>query len=131
MATVRVHDRADEFRIELVGWFSGDSVAEINEAWKKALKETGPRQFTVDISELSGYDAAGRLLLHDMHKHGTQIAAGTPQSLVFLSEISAPVRRGPALVREAVPRTKANAKPSTTSAEPAAPVVLRARASGE
>jgi hypothetical protein len=100
VATVKVYDRAGEFRIEIVGKFAGDSVHEVRTAWKNALRETGPRRFTVDISRLSGYDAAGRKLLHDMYRHGTQIAAATPLSLVFLSEISTPLGRGPAAVHE-------------------------------
>ncbi len=52
MGTVKVHDRADEFRIEIVGRFAGESVHEIAVAWKKALRG-GWRRFTVDISRLS------------------------------------------------------------------------------
>jgi hypothetical protein len=100
VATVKIYDRAGEFRIEIVGKFAGEPVHEIRTAWKNALRETGPRRFTVDISRLSGYDAAGRKLLHDMYRHGTQIAAATPLSLVFLNEISTPLGRGPAAVHE-------------------------------
>lgn len=95
VATVKVYDRADEFRIEIAGRFAGDRVGDIAQTWKNALLETGPRRFIVDISRLTAYDAAGRQLLEEMYRHGTQIAAGTPLSLVFLSEISAPPRRGP------------------------------------
>lgn len=100
MSTIKIYDGADEFRIEIVGRFQADSVAEVARMWKEALGETRPRRCIVDISRISGYDAAGCKLLRDMYHHGTQIAAGTPLSLVFLSEISTPRRRGPALVRE-------------------------------
>jgi anti-anti-sigma regulatory factor len=100
VATVKVHDRAGEFRIEIVGRLAGECVHEIRTTWKNVLREAGTRRFTVDISRLSSYDSAGRKLLHDMYRHGTQIAAGTPLSLVFLSEISTPVGRGPAVVHE-------------------------------
>lgn len=101
MATVKVYDRADEFRIQIAGRFAGECVEDIASTWKNALVEGGLRRFTVDISRLTSYDSAGRKLLSEMHQHGTQIAAGTPLSLVFLNEISAPLRRGPTLVREA------------------------------
>jgi hypothetical protein len=101
MGTVKIYDRANEFRIEIAGRFLGDSVTDVSTAWQNALLETYPRTFTVDISRLSGYDTAGRKLLHEMYNHGTQFAAGTPQSLVFLNEISVAPRNGPTLVRGA------------------------------
>lgn len=97
--TVKIHDRADEFRIELIGKFSGDVVDEIASSWKAALADTLPRKCTVDISRLSGYDATGRKLLREMYQHGTQFAAGNPVALAFLNEISTQERKGPALVR--------------------------------
>ncbi|MBV8551757.1 MAG: hypothetical protein JOY54_10680 [Acidobacteriaceae bacterium] len=98
--TVKIHDRADEFRIELNGRFSGDVVDDVASAWKDALADVTARRLTVDISRLTGYDAAGRKLLRDMCQHGTQIAAGNPVALSFLHEISAPERRGPVLVQK-------------------------------
>lgn len=119
MPTIKVFDRADEFRIQIVGRLEGQSVTDASRAWCSEMKSPAPRRCTVDISRLSGYDAAGLKLLREMHHHGTQIAAGTPLSLVFLNEISAPRRRGPALVREQ-PRKR----------EPS-PVPLFLRAAGE
>jgi hypothetical protein len=54
----------------------------------------------VDITQLLGYDFQGRSLLQDMHRYGTQIAAASAQSLIFLHEISGPAKPGPALVRK-------------------------------
>jgi ABC-type transporter Mla MlaB component len=103
MPIVKLHDRADEFRIEIAGRLQGEAVERSGQAWRGALQETPARRCIVDISRLSGYDAAGLKLLRDMYQHGTQIAASTPESLVLLSEIAAPRRRGPALVREKPP----------------------------
>jgi ABC-type transporter Mla MlaB component len=103
MPIVKLHDRADEFRIEIAGRLQAEAVERIGRAWRSALQETPPRRCIVDISRLSGYDAAGLKLLRDMYQHGTQIAASTPGSLVLLGEIAAPRRRGPALVREKPP----------------------------
>ncbi len=94
--TFAVHDRADEFRIELIGKFSGEIVEAVASSWKNALADTLVRRLMVDISRLSGYDHAGRRLLHQMYQHGTQFAAGNPVALAFLNEISIPERRGPA-----------------------------------
>jgi hypothetical protein len=96
------HDGADEFRIEIVGNFAGACVHEVEWRWRLALSESSPRRITVDISRLAAYENAGRKLLRYMYAHGTNIAAANPDSLIFLGEISATPRRGPALVREAV-----------------------------
>jgi ABC-type transporter Mla MlaB component len=116
--TIKIYDRANEFRIEVGGRFQNDAVHEVARAWHSAMRGPATRNCTVDISHLTGYDAAGLKLLREMHHHGTQIAAGTPLSLVFLSEISAPRRRGPALVRE---------RPSNRETSAA----VRVRAAGE
>ena len=110
MSTFNIYDRANEFRIEIIGRFMGQSVDEVAATWKRVLQEFMPRSVTIDISRLRGYDSAGRKLLCDMYQHGTQFAASTPDSLGFLSEISKPLRRGPLLVHEfgaptSVPKT--------------------------
>jgi hypothetical protein len=101
VATIKIYDRANEFRIEIVGRFAKEGVAEVSDAWKAAQLGTVTRKFTVDITRLTSYDSAGCTLLRQMYRHGTQFAAGTPLSLVFLNELSAPLRHGPALVQEA------------------------------
>jgi hypothetical protein len=88
---------ADEFRIGITGRFAGPGVKNIETAWKNALRVTAPLRYTVDISRMSGYDTAGRELLCEMYRHGTQFAAGTPSSLDFLAEISKALRRAPAM----------------------------------
>ena len=95
MPGFEISDGADEFRIELIGKFTGERVAQVEQAWKTALSVPTPRRYTIDISRMSGFDGAGRKLLATMYRHGTQFAAGTPQALVLLGEISAVPRRGP------------------------------------
>lgn len=121
VATIKIHDRADEFRIEIAGRFAGDVIDEVAAYWRTALQAASPRRFTVDISRLSGYDTPGCKLLAKMYRHGAQIAAATPLSLVFLNEISTPTRRHPALVRTMTPAdvkrggsSKADTKQSRT-----------------
>ena len=98
MRNIRIIDQAGQFRIEIEGRFAGDSVVEAESCWKNALREGSSRSFTVDISQLSGYDAAGSRLLREMHRHGTLMAARNPRALAFLSEISAPEETGPTLI---------------------------------
>lgn len=99
MVNINIRDKADEFRVEVAGRFAGDVVDDVLYLWKTVLVENS-RRFTIDISQLTGYDYAGCTLLRDMHSHGAHISASTPISLIFLSEISGPRKLGPALVRK-------------------------------
>jgi ABC-type transporter Mla MlaB component len=101
VVSITLRDNADEFRVEIAGRFAGTVVDDVLYMWKSVLKEGDSRRFTIDITQLSGYDYAGCSLLTDMQKHGTHISAGSALSLVFLNEISSPMRKlGPALVRK-------------------------------
>lgn len=102
MPVIRTQDRAQEFRITIEGRLAGESVANVAAIWSNALSQSLFRGITVDISLLTGYDNSGRKLLRDMHLHGTRFAAGTPQSLVYLGEITAPRHRGFAVIPEPV-----------------------------
>jgi hypothetical protein len=88
VATLKFYDLADEFRIEIVGRLAGDGVEEVRRAWEQALTNTAPRRVSIDITRLSGYESLGRKLLAEMYRHGTEFAARTPSSLVFLNEIA-------------------------------------------
>jgi hypothetical protein len=117
MAILKIHDGADEYRIEIAGNFTDNSVNEVDRNWRKALAENLQRRITVDISYLSNYDQSACKLLRKMHRHGTVIAAATPRSLIFLQEITAPPRRGPLLVRQATGvQQEANSLPKSRTA---------------
>lgn len=101
MATIKIYDRADEFRFEILGKFAGGCVKDVASQWTADVPESFHRKFTVDISGMTGYDYAGKNLLRDMHRHGIQFACGTPQSLIFLEEISVTLRQsGVTLIRD-------------------------------
>jgi hypothetical protein len=106
MATIRILDRSDSFRVTISGQFAGECVGDVASIWKHALSHSLSRRFKVDISGLAGYDTAGYKLLRDMYHHGTLFAAGTPLSLVFLNEISGPLRRRAASASEPNPQSK-------------------------
>jgi hypothetical protein len=118
VAGFKIRDGADEFRIEIVGMFANSAVREVEAAWKAALTVTAPRRHMVNISRMTGYDALGGRLLSMMYRHGMQFAAGTPESLVFLSEIAGPPRRGPVAVSN--PKTAVK----ETQVAPLAPLSL-------
>lgn len=128
MATIKTHDKADEFRVEIAGRFAGGLIDEVAAYWSAALHETSRRKFTVDISRLTGYDHPGCKLLAKMYRHGAQFAAATPLSLVFLAEISLPQRRSPALVRTMTP---ADVKRAGVTKGETKPARARSAAAGE
>jgi hypothetical protein len=115
VATFKIFDRADEFRIEIVGRFAGEGIEEVRRSWQQALAETDRRRLSVDISRLSGYDMSGRKLLAEMYRHGTEFAARTASSLVFLNEISNTPRATGTLITVPAP------KPQNRPAEPPLP----------
>jgi hypothetical protein len=86
--TLNIFDHAEEFRIEIAGRFSDSLVSNASEAWHSALSTNTPRRISVDITQMSGYDRAGYMLLREIYSHGSHIVAGTPHSLLFLSQIS-------------------------------------------
>jgi hypothetical protein len=102
LVSINIRDNGGEFRIEIAGSLTGSVVEDVLFAWSAAMHDNASRRIVVDITQLLGYDFQGRSLLQDMHRHGTQIAAASAQSLIFLSEISGPAKLGPALVRKAV-----------------------------
>lgn len=101
MVSIKLRDNADEFRVEVIGRFADTVVDDVLYLWKSVVKSGNSRRFTIDITQLTGYDYAGYSLLMDMQKYGVHISAGSALSLVFLNEISSPRRKlGPTLVRK-------------------------------
>lgn len=101
MVSITLRDNADEFRVQIAGRFAGDVVDDVLYLWKSVVKGGNSRRFTIDITQLTGYDYAGCSLLTDMQTYGVHISACSALSLVFLSEISSPGRKPrPTLVRK-------------------------------
>ena len=86
--TVTIFDHAEEFRIEISGHFSGPAVSSAASAWQSALSVNTPRRISVDITRMASYNRAGWLLLREIYSHGTHMAAGNPQALLHLTNIS-------------------------------------------
>lgn len=127
MAKLHVTDEAHLFRIVIEGRFAGEPVERVRQCWNTVMTEGSMRRFTVDISQLTGYDHAGCRLLREMYNHGCYLSARTPRALVFLNEVAGPELTGPTLIYKAP-------EPEPKRREPAAETVrpkTRAAASGE
>lgn len=90
MGTLDIRDGADEVRVAICGNLTDSRVEELFQAWQRSMSHIFWRRFVVNLSDLTGYDAAGHALLHQMHDSGVVFAAATPQSLHYLDEISRP-----------------------------------------
>jgi len=119
--TLKINDNAGSLRVEILGRLAGSTVDELSRLWESILKEQAPRRFTVDVTNLSGYDHIGCALLRDMHRHGVHIAAASAASLVFLAEITAPVRPRPSLVPNKPVLKPAPGKSAQSSTLPSRP----------
>jgi hypothetical protein len=126
LVSINIRDNGGEFRIEIAGNLAGSVVEDVLFAWSEAVRENASRRIVVDITHLLDYDFEGRSLLQDMHRHGTQIAAASTQSLAFLNEISGPAKLGLALVRKSPQKESPGEKPK----EAAVTSIRLARASG-
>lgn len=125
MAKLHVTDEAHLFRIAIEGRFAGEPVERARECWESILREGSVRRFTVDISQLTGYETAGLRLLREMYNHGVYLSARTPRALVFLNEVAEPELAGPTLVYKA-------AEPESAKRRDAAsvPMPAKVRAAG-
>lgn len=90
MDILDIRDGADEVRVEISGSLSGSAVEELFQAWQRSMSHVFWRRFVVNLSGMTGYDAAGHALLHQMHNFGVVFAAATADSLRYLDEISRP-----------------------------------------
>lgn len=130
LVSINIRDNGGEFRIEIAGRLAGSVVEDVLFAWSAAIRDNASRRFVVDITQLLGYDFQGRSLLQDMHRHGTQIAAASAQSLVFLSEISGPAKLGLALVRKAAQKEPHSGQAHDQGRDDAVTPIRLARVSG-
>lgn len=127
MAIIRIIDEAHQLRVDLEGRLANEQVSQVRDCWQTALNEASSRKFTVDISELTGYDFPGLSLLRDMYKHGTYLAARNARALVFLDEISNDRPAGPSLVHERATRPTGKIGPKKAKVVS----ITRAAAAGE
>ncbi|HXR77469.1 MAG TPA: hypothetical protein VN737_15925 [Bryobacteraceae bacterium] len=120
MDILDIRDGADEVRVEICGRLSDSAVENLFQAWQRSMSHVFWRRFVVNLSGLTGYDAAGHALLHQMHKFGVIFAAATAESLHYLDEISRPavdvtapiLRRG---VERAMPVHRHSARTASIS----------------
>jgi hypothetical protein len=73
MLRIMVHQEGSQCRLELAGRLCGPWVGETERVWRSA-PHSG-KELEVDMTEVTGVDAAGRQLLAAMHRAGARLIA--------------------------------------------------------
>ena len=83
-----MHHGATAFSLELAGRLSDESARELQQAWRTASSVIRNRSLIVDLSYVTGIDAAGQRLVRAWHDHGAQLVAKSPASRVLVQSIT-------------------------------------------
>ena len=73
MLRIMVHQDGSQCRLELAGRLCGPWVGETERVWRSA--PCAGKEIEVDMTEVTGVDAAGRELLAAMHRGGARLIA--------------------------------------------------------
>jgi anti-anti-sigma regulatory factor len=75
MLKITIHDTAGQRRIELEGRLAGAWASELEQCWHNARASHPHRQLTVDLTNVTFIDQAGRYLLQLLHRDGVRFVA--------------------------------------------------------
>ena len=83
-----MHDGLAAFSFELAGRLSDEGARELHENWRTASSMIGDRSLIVDLSYVTGVDAAGQKLLRRWHDQGAQLVAKSLEARVLIQSIT-------------------------------------------
>ena len=83
-----MHDGLAAFRFELAGDVDATDAARLEQDWHTASSTLGTRTLIVDMSFVTGLDAAARSLFRRWHDAGAEFAAGSPRSRELVESIT-------------------------------------------
>ena len=83
-----MHDGTAAFSFELAGRLSDDGALELQQTWQTASSMIGDRSLIVDLSYVTGVDAAGHKLLRGWHDRGAQLVAKSPEARALVESIT-------------------------------------------
>jgi anti-anti-sigma regulatory factor len=72
---ITIHDAASPLRVQLEGRLAGAWVSELEQCWRTATANHPNRKFSVDLTNVTFIDQAGRYLLQLMHRDGVRLVA--------------------------------------------------------
>jgi len=86
MLRITVDENSTTWRLDLSGKLAGPWVAETANVWRSA--PSAAKQIEVDLKQVTGVDAAGRLLLTAMHQAGARLIAEGIANSALVDEIT-------------------------------------------
>ena len=88
MLRITAHDNPRTLMFRLEGKLSGPWVRELEECWRRALAgESGPA-LTIDLTDVTSIDAAGRACLEALHREGAEFVAADCLMKAVVAEIT-------------------------------------------
>jgi hypothetical protein len=85
MLRIMVHQDGSRCRLELAGRLCGPWVGETERVWRSA--PCSGKEIEVDMTEITGVDAAGRELLAAMHRAGARLIANGVWMTALVEEV--------------------------------------------
>jgi ABC-type transporter Mla MlaB component len=97
-----MHDGPSAFRFELSGDLDGEAARRLDQDWRTASSVMDGRSLVIDMTFVTGVDAAGRALLARWHRGGAQIVAKSKRSAELAEmALGKPVQAPPRVMRPA------------------------------
>jgi len=91
MLKITTHAVGPQTILELEGSLTGPWVSELKECWQRAVG--GGEQVTVALKQVSYVDKAGRVILANMYRQGTELTADGCMIRAIIEEIKGGERR--------------------------------------
>jgi len=85
MLKITAHSTRDGTLFELAGRLAGPWVGELRLCWREAA--SGDRRIKIELREVTFIDAAGRELLAEMHRQGSQLEGSGCMTQAILERI--------------------------------------------
>ncbi|HTA46975.1 MAG TPA: hypothetical protein VK789_31235 [Bryobacteraceae bacterium] len=83
-----IHAGPAAFRFELAGDLDADDAARLELEWRRASLTIGNRVLVVDMSFVTGIDAAARSLFRRWYARGAEFTAGSRESRELVESIT-------------------------------------------
>jgi hypothetical protein len=89
MLRITTYDKPRTLMVRLEGKLSGPWVRELEECWRRALAGQSEPVLTIDLTEVTSVDAAGRACLEAMHHQGAEFIAADCLMKAVVAEVTA------------------------------------------
>jgi ABC-type transporter Mla MlaB component len=90
MLRITVHDNPRALTFQLEGSVAGPWLRELEECWQGTLAGQHKPILRVDLSGVTGIDAAGKVCLAAMHRQGAEFVAPDCLTKAVVDEITSP-----------------------------------------